>query len=317
MMHAVLAVLVVSVSVAIAGAKSPPDGPYVVVLGTAQDGGLPQVGCDEERCIRARRDPSRRRLVASLLLCDPRSGKRWLIDATPDLREQVEFARGNPRSRSLEGPRPPLFEGIFLTHAHVGHYSGLIHVGREAYGSRDLPVFGTERMRGFLEANGPWDLLVQGGFVTLLPLMPDQAIPLAEDLSVTPILVPHRDEYSDTVGFIIAGPGRKLVYIPDIDKWERWDRRIEDVIASVDTALLDGTFFADGEIPGRKMSDIPHPFIVESLERLAPLPAGERAKILFTHLNHTNPASDPRGAASRRVRKAGMGIAQDGMIVPL
>lgn len=317
MIHVLTAILAASASVSVAGSKRPPDGPHVVVLGTAQDGGLPQVGCNEDRCVRARRDPARRRLVASLLVCDPRSGSRWLIDATPDLREQVELARDRPASRGSEGPRPPLFEGVFLTHAHVGHYAGLIHLGREAYGSKGLAVFGTQRMRDFLEANGPWSLLAQGGFIRLVALVPGEPIALAPDLSITPFLVPHRDEFSDTVGFVIAGPERKLVYIPDIDKWERWDRRIEDVVAAVDAALLDGTFFADGEIPGRAMSEIPHPFVVESLERFAPLPAAERAKIVFTHLNHTNPAADRRGSAERRVRKAGMAIARDGMIVPL
>src|SRR5262245_19762455 len=76
--------------------------PYVLVLGTAQDGGLPQIGCDDENCRAARADPARRRLVTSILLCDPRDGRRWLFDCTPDLAEQVERARGHPATRKVE-----------------------------------------------------------------------------------------------------------------------------------------------------------------------------------------------------------------------
>ncbi len=309
--------VVMAAMIAVAGAKGPATGPYVVVLGTAQDGGLPQIGCSQPCCARARRSSAARRLVSSLLICDPRSGQRWLVDATPDLPAQVEAARDHPPTRSLDGPRPPLFEGVFLTHAHVGHYAGLLHLGREAYGARGLPVHATSRMRAFLTDNGPWSLLVSGGFIRLEMMEPDTAVRLAPDLSITPFTVPHRDEFSDTVGFLIEGPSRRVAFIPDIDKWEKWDRRIEDLIGSVDVALLDGTFFADGEIPGRAMSEIPHPFIVESLDRFASLPAEERAKVVFTHLNHTNPAARATSPAARRVRAAGMTLARDGAVLGL
>ena len=294
-----------------------PAAPYVLILGTAQDGGLPQIGCEEPHCERARRHPSKGRMVSSLLICDPRSGKRWLIDASPDLPRQVELAEGHPSTRHPDGPRPPLFDGVFLTHAHVGHYAGLIHLGREAYGARNLPVFGTDRMRAFLEGNGPWSLLVDAGNIQLEVLRPDQAIELAPGLRITPFLVPHRDEFSDTVGFMIAGPSRTLMYLPDIDKWQQWSTSLEDALSRVDVALLDGTFFADGEVPGRAMSEIPHPFVSETLERLASASAAERAKVLFTHLNHGNPLADPRSRAASRVREAGMDVARDGQIIDL
>ena len=162
-----------------------PASPYVLVLGTAQDGGLPQIGCDNDACNRARSDDKRRRLVASLLLCDPRSAQRWLFDATPDLREQVAVAAGHPATRKPEGRRPALFEGVFLTHAHMGHYTGLMYLGRESYGAKQLPVYGTERMRRFLSDNGPWSQLVQLENISLRPLLPDQPVQLATGLSVT------------------------------------------------------------------------------------------------------------------------------------
>ncbi len=292
--------------------KPPTTSPYVLVLGTAQDAGLPQIGSTSRQSELARRDPRRVRLVASLLIAHPKTGKRWLIDATPDIRAQVERAVGHPATRKLPGSRPPLFDGVFLTHAHMGHYSGLVHFGREAYGAKKLPVHGSEKMCAFLAGNGPWDLLVKANHVVLRKLQPGVAVTLAQDLKIVPLLVPHRAEYTDTLGFIVHGPNRSLLYIPDIDKWERWSTRIEDVLAKVDVALLDGTFFADGEIPGRSMKDIPHPFIAESIARFSSLPASERKKVVLTHLNHTNDAADPAGEAAQAVRKAGMAVAEEG-----
>jgi len=288
------------------------NAPYAVVLGSAQDGGLPQIGCTGPHCMAARANTNRRRLVASLLLVDPRTGKRWLIDATPDLPEQVELARAHPPTRRSTGPRPALFDGIFLTHAHTGHYTGLIHLGRPAYNAKNLPVFGSPRMCDFLRTNGPWDFMVDNRNIKLQTFKVKQTIILGEDLSITALPVPHRAEYTDTVGFLIRGPERALLYLPDIDKWELWERRIEEVIASVDMALLDGTFYAEGELPGRNMSKIPHPLIDETIRRFQELPADQRRKIVFTHLNHTNPAVDPDSTATARIISEGMAVAKDG-----
>lgn len=297
------------------------DGPYVLVLGTAQDGGLPQIGCEGEACVAARRDPARRRRVTSLLLCDPRDGRRWLFDCTPDIGEQLELARGHPATRRLEGPRPAPFEGLFLTHAHMGHYGGLLELGREAYGAHDLATWVTPRFARFLRENGPWSGLVAEGRLVLQELVEGEPVRLAPDLAVVAHRVPHRDEFSDTVGFEIRGPRRTLLYLPDIDKWEAFDafeggapgsRRIERWIEGCDVALLDGCFAADGEVPGRSLAEIPHPFLCESLERFAALPPAQRAKVLFTHLNHTNPAARADSPAARAVRASGMGILAEG-----
>jgi pyrroloquinoline quinone biosynthesis protein B len=290
----------------------PGTAPYALVLGIAQDGGYPQAGTKESP---AWDDPALRRLVASLAVVDPLSGERWLFDATPDLPAQLH---------RLDVAAPvattPGLAGIFLTHAHVGHYAGLLHLGREAMGARGVPVFAMPRMMGFLRDNGPWELLVRLENIVLRPLEAGVAVRLNERLTVTPVVVPHRDEYSETVGFRIAGPNRSLLWLPDIDKWERWDAagtRLEEAIASVDVAYLDGTFFADGEVPGRAMAEIPHPFVRETLARLAPLPAAERAKVRFVHLNRTNPLLFGDAAALAEVSAAGAGVAAEGERLPL
>lgn len=294
-----------------------PREPFVVVLGTAQDGGFPQVGCREPACARAREDREHRRLVTSLALVDPRSGKRWLFDASPDLSEQVERLEPLAPLSTPDGVRPPLFDGIFLTHAHVGHYTGLSLLGREVYGARNVAVWCTQRMGAFLSTNGPWSLLVETRAIVLHEFEPGNTVALAPDLTIESLRVPHREEFSDTLAFIVRGPTRSIAYLPDIDKWERWDLPLERFLASVDVALVDGTFYADGELPGRAMSEIPHPFIAETLARLASAPPDVRTKVVFTHLNHTNPACDPRSAAARAIAAAGMRVAREGEVLPL
>ncbi len=290
--------------------------PFTVVLGTAQDGGLPQIGGTAPEDEAARRDSTRRRLVASLLIVDPATGERFLIDATPDLPAQTEIAdRIAPRPKAAA--RPPLFDAIALTHAHVGHYAGLLHLGREIYGATGQRVLASDRMAGFLEKNGPWQLLVRLNNIRVERIKPDSAMPLNSRLSITAIPVPHRDEYSDTFGFIVRGPSRSILWLPDIDKWEKWDRRIEDVIASVDVAYVDGTFHDADELPGRAMSEVPHPFISESIARFASLDAKQRSKVVFIHLNHTNPAATPGSKARASVEKAGMRVSREGERQPL
>ena len=187
-----------------------------------------------------------------------------------------------------------------------------MHLGREAYATAATPVFATARMGEFLTTNGPWSLLFEAGHLEHVELIPGERYPLNERLSIVPVEVPHRGEFSDTVGFVVEGPNASALFLPDIDKWERWEVEVEDVLERVDVALLDGTFFDGDELPGRDMSEIPHPFIVESLARFGPLPRQERDKIRFFHLNHSNPAIDARSPARRTIVRAGMHVARDG-----
>jgi len=277
-----------------------------VVLGIAQDGGVPHIGCRQERCEAARRDPSRRERVASLGLVD--EDRRFLIDATPDLPSQVaSLDPERPASRSI-------VDGILLTHAHVGHYTGLMYLGREALGASGVPVWATPRMARFLRQNGPWSQLVALGSIALKEMEPGRPIALTERLRVTPLLVPHRDELSDTVGFRVQGSSRALLYIPDIDAWEPWDRTLPEEVAGVDWALLDGTFEDPAELPGRSRAEIPHPLVGETIARLGPRP--RRAHVLFIHLNHTNRLLRDE-AALRALDEKGFAVARDGQELEL
>ncbi len=283
------------------------EAPFLIVLGIAQDAGFPQAGCERACCASAWRDAGQRRKVTSLAIVDPQTSERWLIDATPDFPEQLRAL-----NEIAPSAKPFTLTGIFLTHAHIGHYTGLMHLGREVMGAKAVPVYAMPRMRTFLSANGPWDQLVRLQNITLHSLQRDSTMALNARLRITPIVVPHRDEYSETVGFRIVGPRRAVLFIPDIDKWEKWERRIEDELAVADAAYLDGTFYAEGEIPGRNMAEIPHPFIVESLARWQGLTAKEKSKIRFIHCNHTNPVLQEQSAAWQHVFTAGFQIAREG-----
>jgi pyrroloquinoline quinone biosynthesis protein B len=208
-------------------------------------------------------------------------------------------------------PDSPGITGIFLTHGHIGHYTGLMHLGREAMGTNEVPVHAMPRMYEFLGSNGPWDQLVRLQNISLRLLKDGVAVKLNDRVSITPFLVPHRGEYTETVGYRIDGPRNSAVYISDIDKWERWDVSIVELVSKVSVAYLDATFYAEGEIPGRSMAEVPHPFIVESMDLFAPLPERDRAKVHFIHLNHTNPALIPGSDARKKVQEAGFNIAEE------
>jgi pyrroloquinoline quinone biosynthesis protein B len=287
-----------------------PETPFVIVLGVAQDAGYPQAACRRDGCALAWADPTRARLVSCLAIVDPVTGQRWLIDATPDFREQLHRLDAIAPPTDPGNITQPALTGILLTHAHIGHYTGLMDLGREVIGAADVPVYAMPRMRTFLETNAPWSQLVSQRNIILVDLQADTPIALNDRITVTPILVPHRDEYSETVGFRIEGPQRSVLYIPDIDKWDRWDRTIEDEIHSADIAYIDGTFYRNGEIPGRDMSQIPHPFIEETMTRLSTLDPDDRKKVHFIHFNHTNPILWSESARAA-VRAAGFNIASE------
>ena len=286
------------------------DEPYLFVLGVVQDAGYPQAGCLAVHCLPGWQDVRLRRGAVSLGLIDPTANKKYMFEATPNFPGQLFDLEQEATSDRYE------FSGIFLTHAHVGHYTGLMFLGHEVMGASRIPVYAMPGMTRFLQDNGPWSQLVSFKNIELRPLIDNQAKSLGS-LKVTPFLVPHRDEFSETVGFRIEGPKKSAVFIPDINKWQDWKTDIAELIESVDYALIDGAFYADGELPGRDMSVIPHPFVSETMERLGHLPQAERNKVWFIHMNHTNPLLDSGSKESQQVRSAGYNIATEGVRLAL
>jgi pyrroloquinoline quinone biosynthesis protein B len=274
-------------------------GPRAVVLGIAQDAGHPHVACTRACCAPAWTGAGHR--VACVGLID--GPRRYLLDATPDLPRQLHAL--SPEGR---------LDGVFLTHAHIGHYTGLMYLGREGAALSAVPVWAMPRMADFLTRHAPWEALVRDRHAALEPLADGAPVTLGA-LTVTPRIVPHRDEYSETVGLIIAGPRARLAYVPDVDAWA--EGALEALLDEVDLALVDGTFFDHGEAPRPAGDPVRHPPVRQTLERVASLPASARARLRFIHLNHTNPLLDPSSAASRAVRAAGCRVARQGDELPL
>jgi pyrroloquinoline quinone biosynthesis protein B len=279
----------------------------LVILGNVQDGGSPHIGCSRDCCKMLWQNQETSGKVVSLGLIDRNAQKSYLFEATPDLGSQLQelshFA-GFGSGRHTDG--------IFLTHAHIGHYSGLMFLGREALNASGIAVFAMPGMQKFLRENGPWNQLVELENIVLNPLQVNQHQLLTDEILVIPFRVPHRDEYSETVGFEIRGPNKSLLFIPDIDKWDRWEVSIAEKLKSVDLAFVDATFYDAAELGYRDMAEIPHPFVVESRNLLDGLPAAERSKIHFIHFNHTNPLLDPQSSASKTIEAAGYHIAREG-----
>ena len=283
---------------------------FLVVLGIAQDAGFPHIAAEDE-FREVGKNPKARQKVVSLGLIDKTAKQKFLFEATPDLPAQL-FALNK-----FLPSRQTLPDRVFLTHAHIGHYAGLMYFGREAVGARSVPVYAMPRMEIFLNENAPWSQLVGLKNIEIKKLKADEAIRLNENLTVKPFLVPHRDEFTETVGFKIAGRNKTAVFIPDIDKWSKWSGDLKDLIKLVDYALVDATFYKNGEIPNRDMSEIPHPFVEETMRILENLPAAEKAKVIFIHFNHTNPLIRKNSRARREVLRKGFRIADEGMILDL
>ncbi len=191
-----------------------------------------------------------------------------------------------------------------------------MHLGREVMGANSMPVYAMPRMKEFLTSNGPWDQLVRLNNIQINPIQSDESIQLSDKLTITPFLVPHRDEYTETVGYRIDGPNKSLVYIPDIDKWSKWETDIVELVGEVDYALLDGTFYDNNEIPDRNMSEIPHPFIIETMDHFINSELLEKKKIHFIHMNHSNPALNKQDIKDHII-KQGFNISTKGEKFPL
>lgn len=278
---------------------------YITVLGVAQDAGYPQIDCNKACCEVFYEGTEKKKLISCLGLVDKENNQKWLFDATPDFTEQVNILKSN----HLDNGK--VIDGVFLTHAHIGHYTGLMYLGFEAMGAKGILVYAMPKMKAYLETNGPWSQLVSLNNIELKNIQNDSTITLNKDLKVTPFLVPHRDEYSETVGYKIEGKHKSVLFIPDINKWQLWKKDIVEEVKKVDYAFVDATFFKDGEIP-RPMKDIPHPFIIETVKLFENESTITKSKIHFIHLNHTNPALKEAHPLKDSIQKLGYHFAKEG-----
>ncbi|MCK5562200.1 MAG: pyrroloquinoline quinone biosynthesis protein PqqB, partial [Thermoplasmata archaeon] len=205
------------------------------------------------------------------------------------------------------------FNGILLTHAHMGHYMGLAQLGKESAAVSEFPVYSTLSMMQFLSSNEPFKSLIENRNIVANELIPGKSSVIDQNLNIMPFSVQHRHEYSDTVGYLIKGMKKQLLYVPDIDVL---DHELVQIISSADIAIIDGTFYDKSELsPHIKFSEVQHPVISESaqvLERYL-----KDTEIYFTHFNHTNPIIDLESDAAKTLKSQGFGMAYQGQTFEL
>jgi len=282
------------------------------VLGIAQDGGLPHLGCDRPCCATAR--ATGRVLYPSCLgVLDHRNGKLLLVEATPRIEDQVAMLH---RLAAVEGRGRQPVDAVLLTHAHIGHYLGLAMFGREVVGSNHLPVHCSPRFAAFLRGHGPWRQLVELGQIDLHEFQVGEVFSPWAGLTVQAFAVPHRDEFSDTMAFVLRGPEHAVLFVPDVDAWDRAPGLLEKLFAGVDVAYIDGTFFDGSELPERDLAEIRHPLMTATMQLLAETARQRPGAIRFLHLNHTNPVLHDK-ALRERVVAAGFAVAEQGERVRL
>lgn len=286
--------------------------PSLIVLGNVQDAGSPHMGCKKDCCKEVFQNPDKNRMVVSLGLVDPENKKCWMIEASPDFPRQAKILKSYCPFNDKETP-----DGIFLTHAHIGHYIGLMYLGKESMNANQVPIYAMTRMKGFLIQNGPWSQLFKINNIKINNIDDQKTIKLSSNFKITPFLVPHRDEYSETVGYHIQGPNKSALFIPDIDKWNKWNLSIVDEIKNVDYAFIDATFYDAKEINNRDISEIPHPFVIESMDLFSEFSKKDKAKVYFIHFNHTNPLLEIDSQQAKLVMKNGFNIAQAKQIFKL
>ena len=265
----------------------------LVVLGSGQDGGTPQLGQSVT---------SVSRTASSIAVIG--EDRCLLFDVSPDVRLQTAAL-----SWSSTAIRRP-FDAIFITHAHMGHYAGLVHFGRESIDADRIPVHASASVLGFLTSNEPWSSLFHNGNLVAEPMV--DAVAFGR-LTVARIPVPHRSEFSDASAFsILVDDDPWALYLPDIDSWDEWPQA-EDVIGRHSVAVVDATFGEPDELPGRDLTEIPHPLVRHTVDRFGHLT--EDSTVVLSHINHSNALNDDASDLRRQVLDAGFLVASDGLVL--
>ena len=130
------------------------DSSYIFVLGNTQDAGAPHIGCEQEFC-KKNYNSNQDYFVTSIAVVDPKSRQFTLFEASPDITSQLNYISNLLFKRFI------LPNNIYITHAHIGHYTGLMYLGRESLGASGLNVRALPKMTNFLKNNGPWNQLVK------------------------------------------------------------------------------------------------------------------------------------------------------------
>ena len=271
------------------------------MLGIAQDGGHPQPGCLRPCCANL----TEQHYPVSLGIRSD-EGTNILIEATRHLGDQF----------TLWGQTN--VDHLLLTHAHFGHVDGLGLFGRETLSAQGINLHVSEEMYHLVDQTPQWNLMVQQGVFEIQTFAVGTSLYNKDEVIIEPVRIPHRDELSDMHAFIIRGPNKSLLFLPDHDSWDetlavhncstlrQWLSAMR-----IDVALIDGTFWSEDELGGRDQSKVPHPPVVQTLKMLGQKQQGD-PEIFFTHLNHTNPLYDQESEQMKQVTQLGWGVVHQG-----
>ena len=289
----------------------------VTVLGIAQDGGRPQAGCIRSCC--ASLTPADVRFPVALGIVDD-DGTTHLIEASRHLGDQLRYTWKIPN----EGDRKNKgIDHLWITHAHLGHVDGLGLFGREAMNARGIKLHVSESMADLIQRTPTWNIMVQQGVFEVEIFTNNQSCQTitSPTLKIEHVPIPHRAELSDMNAFIIRGPHKSLLFLPDHDTWDKTLSMHKGTsiphflkMLDVNIALIDGTFWSYDELGGvRCQTEVPHPPVSRTLDMLGPRAPLQDPEIYFTHLNHTNPLYNADSTEYKTLYAMGWKVADQGM----
>lgn len=300
---------------------------HVLLLGTAAGGGFPQWNCFCAPCRAARETPPRAAPRTQSSIAVSADGAHWFLgNASPDVRAQLERLGTAPPDTVRWSP----VEGVVLTDAELDHTLGLVLL-REA---RLLPVWATRAVLDVITDDSRLLPVTRAfGELPATALASGAVAPLMRrdggDSGITIELVPvpgsaprfARRElpgHTSAAVFHEAATGRRCAYVPAC---AAIDEALLRVLHGMELVLFDGTCFTDDEMRSAGVSDrtasmMGHQPISGargSLSVLRTLAANGRTRVVYVHINNTNPML-VRGSAPRaEVETAGIGIGEDGM----
>jgi pyrroloquinoline quinone biosynthesis protein B len=282
----------------------------VRVLGSAAGGGFPQWNCHCGTCEAARAGVRARPRTQSSLAISGEDGPWFLVNASPDLRQQLETL-DPPR---VDGVRASPIAGVLLTDAEIDHTAGLLLLRESA---TPLRVFGDAGVERALSET-LLRMLERFGGVDWRTLEPEHARPLdGSSLVVEPFEVGR--EQSTGLVFRDRATGGVVTYVPGL---ARLDDRVLARFSASDLVLVDGTFWREDELARLGISDrsahdmghVPLSGPGGTLEALAGL---ERPRTTLVHINNTNPILLEDSPEREEVIRAGVEVAYDGLEVDL
>jgi pyrroloquinoline quinone biosynthesis protein B len=291
----------------------------VRVLGSAAGGGFPQWNCHCEVCDAARAGVRAVPRTQSSLAIRGDDGPWFLVNASPDLREQLEALAAPP----VDGVRTPPVAGVLLTDAEIDHTAGLLLMRESATPLRVIGDAGVERaLRGgypvlaMLEryCGAEWQTLERGRRQPLEGLAVE---PFAAGGDAPRYLGP--DVALEASGLVFSDTSGTVTYVPGL---ARLDDSMIARLAASDLVLVDGTFWHDDDLTrlglsDRTARDMGHTPLAGPDGTLAVLAGLERPRKVLVHINNTNPILLEDSPERRQVVRAGVEVAYDGLEVEL